>query len=352
VYPALTVLKAISKEADANHWVGGKNGIESGLVRREGVPFEAIPAAGVHGVGLRSLPGNILRLVRGTFASLRIIQQFKPDVLFFTGGYLAVPMAFAGWRIPSVLYVPDIEPGMALQVLTRFARIIALTTDSSRKHFPSKKRLEVTGYPVRPELGQWNRKNASAKLGIHPELTTLLFFGGSLGARSINRSVIHHLEELLQRAQIVHITGNLDWEEVQAARSCLPLALIERYHIFSYLHEEMGAALASADLVISRAGASTLGEFPYFGLPAILIPYPHAWRYQKVNASYLQEHEGAILLQDELIIEQLVPLICSLLDTPQKLDCMREKMLSLRKPDAAEKIAQLIVEAAHTGGRT
>jgi UDP-N-acetylglucosamine--N-acetylmuramyl-(pentapeptide) pyrophosphoryl-undecaprenol N-acetylglucosamine transferase len=113
----------------------------------------------------------------------------------------------------------------------------------------------------------------------------------------------------------------------------------------------MGAALASADLVISRAGASTLGEFPYFGLPAILIPYPYAWRYQKVNAAFLQDHEGAVLLQDELIAEQLFPLICSLLDTPQKLDHMRANMLALRQPQAAEHIARLIVSAAQSGGQ-
>ena len=351
MYPALTVLKAISKEADAILWVGGEKGIEAGLVRREGLPFEAIPAAGLHGVGLRSLPGNIFRLVQGIFASFKIIRQFKPDVLFFTGGYVAVPMAVAGWNIPSVLFVPDIEPGLALKVLTRFARIIALTTDSSRPYFPSNKRAEVTGYPVRPELGQWTRENARVRLGLHPDLTTLLFFGGSLGARSINRSVIQHLPELLQRAQIVHITGSLDWEEVQAARSSLPPALIDRYHIFAYLHEEMGAALAGADLVISRAGASTLGEFPYFGLPAVLIPYPYAWRYQKVNAAYLQDQEGAVLLQDELIGNQLIPLICSLLDTPKKLDQMRARMVSMRRPQAAEHIGRLIVEAARAGGK-
>ena len=350
MYPALTVLKAISKEADAILWVGGKKGIEAGLVQREGVPFEAIPAAGVHGVGLYALPGNILRLVNGMLASLRILKQFKPDVLFFTGGYVAVPMALAGWRIPSVVFVPDIEPGLALKVLSRFAHTIALTTEKSESYFKAHKKLEVTGYPIRPELGDWNKETACKKLHLHPDLPILLFFGGSLGAHSINRSVIHHLTELLQRAQLVHITGNPDWEEVQAARSSLPSALMERYHAYAYLHEEMGAALASADLVISRAGASTLGELPYFGLPAILIPYPYAWRYQKVNAAFLQDHEGAVLLQDELIAEQLVPLICSLLDTPQKLDQMRTHMLGLRRPQAAQHIARLIVAAAQHGG--
>ena len=158
VYPALAVLKAITKEADAILWVGGKRGIEAALVQRENVPFKAIPAAGVHGVGLSALPGNILRLVQGTLASWRILRQFKPDVLFFTGGYVAFPMALAGWRIPSVLYVPDIEPGMALNVLSRFAHAIALTVDESSKYFSNSKHTIVTGYPTRPELESGKKK--------------------------------------------------------------------------------------------------------------------------------------------------------------------------------------------------
>ncbi len=113
--------------------------MEAELVKKAGLPYTAIPAAGVHGVGLRALPGNILRLARGVLASRRILKEFQPEVLLFTGGYLAVPMALAGRHIPSLLYVPDIEPGLALKTLSRFASTIALTAEPSRTFFKHSK---------------------------------------------------------------------------------------------------------------------------------------------------------------------------------------------------------------------
>jgi len=101
--------------------------MEADLVQHAGVAYEAIPAAGVHGVGLRTLPGNISQLARGVIASRRILKRFKPDVLLFTGGYVAAPMAVAGARIPSLLFVPDIEPGLALKFISRTSRVIAVT---------------------------------------------------------------------------------------------------------------------------------------------------------------------------------------------------------------------------------
>ena len=113
VYPALAVLQTMQNKVEVL-WVGGEGGMEARLVERANVPFKTIPAAGVHGVSLKSLPGNVIRLVRGFFAARRILHEFKPDVLFFTGGYLAVPMALAGMDIPTALYIPDIEPALPL----------------------------------------------------------------------------------------------------------------------------------------------------------------------------------------------------------------------------------------------
>ncbi len=138
VYPAETVLDALELDKDSVLWVGGRGGIEETLVTRREIPFKAIPAAGVHGVGLKRLPGNIWKLLKGFFASTRILREFNPDVLLFTGGYVAFPMAVAALRRPSLLYVPDIEPGMALKALARFADRIALTTDTSAAYFPNK----------------------------------------------------------------------------------------------------------------------------------------------------------------------------------------------------------------------
>ena len=120
MYPALAVHNALRLERPdvETLWVGGEGGIEAGLLERTGIPFRTIPAAGVHGVGWKALPRNLLQVTRGVGASLRLLKGFRPEVLFFTGGYVAFPMAVAGWRIPSLLYVPDIEPGLALRVIS------------------------------------------------------------------------------------------------------------------------------------------------------------------------------------------------------------------------------------------
>ena len=334
-------------------WVGSEGGMEADLVMRAGLPYTSIPAAGVHGVGMRALPGNLWRLLRGFFASQRILHKFDPDVLFFTGGYVAVPMAAAnrlsyrpGKRPRSLLYVPDIEPGLALKTLARFADQIAVTVDSTPALLPGSARMVVTGYPTRPDLAVWERLKARQALGLAPDLPTVLVVGGSSGARSINRAVFAVLPELLGDVQVVHISGRLDWPEVEKAQQRLvielPAALQQRYRAFPYLHAEMGAALAAADLAISRAGASCMGEFPLFGLPALLVPYPHAWRYQVVNARYLEQRGAAVMLPDADLSAQLLPSVRRLLGDPQALAKMREAMRALAQPQAAGKIAEMI----------
>jgi UDP-N-acetylglucosamine--N-acetylmuramyl-(pentapeptide) pyrophosphoryl-undecaprenol N-acetylglucosamine transferase len=323
--------------------VGGEGGIEEPLVNRQGILFQAIPAAGVHGVGLSALPRNLATILRGLFAARRILNDFKPDVMFFTGGYVAVPVALAGSSIPSLLYVPDIEPGMALKSLAGMADFIAVTTGESQKFF--NKKVYETGYPLRADLAVWDRQTANQHLGIGGGRPVLLVFGGSKGARSINQAILSHLSDLLARFELIHISGELDWQTVRNAREQLPLEAAAHYHAMPYLHE-MGAALASADLVVSRAGASSLGEYPLFGLPAILIPYPHAWRYQKVNADYLTRRGAAVILQDHRLDDELLPTLNVLVENPNKLKAMRAAMFELSHPRAAEKIASALIDLA------
>ena len=343
MYPALAVHAALtSKVLDVDTlWVGGEGGMEESLVKRRGIAYQAIPSAGLHGVGLAALPRNILKLTRGFFAARRILNDFKPDVLFFTGGYVAAPMALAGLSVPTLLYVPDIEPGIALKSLARFSNAIAVTTEQSQKFF-NKKVIE-TGYPLRSDLAVWDRETANRHLGISSKKPVLLVFGGSKGARSINMAVLHELNALLEKFEIIHLTGELDWDEVRHHREQLPMDLAARYHAMPYLHE-MGAALAAADLVVSRAGASALGEFPLFGIPAALVPYPHAWRYQKVNADYLTNRGAAIMLEDSLLNEELLETLVVLMENPNKLRAMRAAMFELSHPRAAEKIAGILME--------
>ena len=345
MYPALAVHSALtSKVPDVDTlWVGGETGMEEALVTRQGIAFQSIPAAGVHGVGLVTMPRNLVLLGRGIFAARRILREFNPDVLFFTGGYVAVAVALAGRSIPLLLYVPDIEPGIALKSLARFSDVIAVTTEQSQQYF--NKRVYETGYPLRADLALWDRQTAQRHLGISGELPSLLVFGGSQGARSINMAVLHHLRALLQKFEIIHLTGELDWQSVKAEREQLPVELAARYHALPYLHE-MGAALAAADLVVSRAGASCLGEFPLFGLPAMLVPYPHAWRYQKVNSDYLARRGAAVILEDHRLKDELLVTLSILLDNPNKLKAMRAAMFGLSHPRAADKIASTLIKLA------
>jgi len=334
-------------------WVGGESGMEADLVQRAGVRFEAIPSAGVHGVGLHALPGNLWRLCRGFFASLRVLHAFRPHVLLFTGGYVAVPMAFASWLGrygKRLLYVPDIEPGLALKVIAKFANAIVLTVEESKVYFSRKTALTVTGYPLRPELARWTRSEALQVFNLSSNLPVLLVTGGSRGARSINRAISAGLPELLRSMQILHISGNLDWEEMDQARKDLPDNLAANYRLFPYLHEEMGAALCAADLAVMRAGASTLGELPLFGLPAVLVPYPYAWRYQKVNAAYLVERGGAEMLADADLSERIVPLVKSIMDDPIRRQKMRVALQTLARPEAAAEIAGLLSKLAAAAG--
>jgi UDP-N-acetylglucosamine--N-acetylmuramyl-(pentapeptide) pyrophosphoryl-undecaprenol N-acetylglucosamine transferase len=339
-------------------WIGGEGGMEEELVKREQIHFQAIPSAGVHGVGLRVLPGNIRKLWLGYRQARNILHEFKPDILFFTGGYLAVPVALAAPGYQKVLYVPDIQPALALQTLAFFADQIAITVEDSKQFFQGwlRKKLTVTGYPIREELKKWSRSGAQQELGLLPELPTLLVTGGSKGSRSINQAVMNALPDLLPVMQIVHLTGRLDWDTIVTQREALKnessvQAWLGRYHAFPFLHE-MGAALASADLVVSRAGASILGEYPYFGLPAILVPYPYAWKYQKVNANWLIERGAAVLLQNDELPEKFSKLVKEILLDKHHLEKMQSSSRLLSNPNAVSTIAELVVQVAKQGKRS
>jgi UDP-N-acetylglucosamine--N-acetylmuramyl-(pentapeptide) pyrophosphoryl-undecaprenol N-acetylglucosamine transferase len=226
-------------------------------------------------------------------------------------------------------------------VLQRFVRRVAITVPESAVYFPDGKTV-ATGYPLRRNMQEATREAALAHFDLDPERKTLLVFGGSRGARSINHALLDILPELLDDGlQIIHISGTLDWEQIKARRAML--SDNRHYHAFPYLHHEMGLAMAGADLVVSRAGASTLGEFPFFGLPSVLIPYPHAWRYQKVNADYLAERGAALALNDADMPRDLLPTIRQLFGDPARLAGMRAAASSLAQPDGARRVAQELV---------
>ncbi len=350
VYPALAPIEALRKLNPhlEIHWVGAVGGMEADLVRRADIPYTPIHGAGVVGVGAFKALIGIFRLAVGFLQAMGIVLRFRPHALFVTGGYTAVAVTIACWllRVPIAVYLPDVEPGSGVRFVARFASLVMVTLPDSRKYFTGKQ-VVVTGYPLRPEIiaaTQQSPQQARAHFGLQPDKRTVFVFGGSRGARSLNHAVLSHAESLVRQAgvQLLHISGTLDWEAVQKARQALPTDVQSAYFVTPYLHEDMGSAFAAADLVVARAGASTLGELPAFALPAILVPYPHAWRYQKVNADALAQSGAAIVQPDEQLQANLFDLIDALVQEPTRLATMRQAARSLAQPNAAERMAQAL----------
>lgn len=318
--------------------------MEAQLVAYAGLPFIGIPAGGLHGVGLVKAVRSGQQLVRGTFAAMRHMQRGRPDAILTTGGYVSGPVALAAaiQRVPILVYLPDIEPAQSVKAVGRLAARIGATVEDSRVFLQAKK-IVVTGYPLGDRITRWNREGGREALHLDPGALVLLVFGGSRGARSINQALMANLPALVDLADVVHVSGELDWPDVSAAREVLPENVKAHYHAYPYLHDEMGAAMAAADLVVCRAGASTLGEFPYFGLPSILVPYPYAWRYQKVNAEWLAQRGAALVVEDGDLAEKIVPIVRDLLTDTQRREAMAAAARELARPDAAGRLAKLLL---------
>lgn len=329
--------------------MGGVASVEERLAKRAGVAFFGVPAGGVHGLAPWRAARNLVKLIRAWWRVLRLGCRQRPRALFVTGGYASVPVALAArlLRVPILLYLPDIEPGLAVRFIARLATRVGVTTEDSQAYLPEGKVI-VTGYPIRPEFTEARRDQARDALNLTQDEPVVLVFGGSHGARSINRAVAQNLEELLEEAQVVHLSGELDWPWVAQRAEELPSDLRARYHPLPYLHE-MGQALAAADLAVCRAGASTLGELPYFGLPAVLVPYPYAWRYQRVNAEWLSARGAAVVLEDERLGQDLVPVVKDLLAHPERLSRMREHSQALALPGATARLADQLRTLAGEG---
>jgi UDP-N-acetylglucosamine--N-acetylmuramyl-(pentapeptide) pyrophosphoryl-undecaprenol N-acetylglucosamine transferase len=322
--------------------------MERELVMREQIPFTAIQAGAVNGVGVLNAARGVVRMLRGVVDAQRVLGRFKPDVVLLTGGFVGVPVAIAARlrRTPSVVYLPDIEPGMALKLMARFCTKVATTTEDSAAYIDRAK-MVVTGYPVRDAFAGLTRDAARDTLDLPRDARVLLVFGGSKGAQSINRAVVTGCAALLAHAHVVQVTGAANWDEVSAAHAALSPELRARWHIYKYLHEEMAAAMVAADLAVCRSGASALGELTYVGLPAVLVPYPYAWRYQKVNADYLVQRGAARRLDDGALAADLVAVVSTMLQDTAMLARMRTAAHALGRRDGAQRIAQVLMECSH-----
>lgn len=288
---------------------------------------------------------NLLKVFKGIGEAWKIVREFSPDAIFATGGYVSVPIVLAGrfQGVPSLIYLPDLEPGLAVRFLSILASRIAVTFPEVLRFFPPGKTV-VTGYPVRKELLEVTAEEGRKYFGLEEGLKTVLVFGGSRGARSINRALAGSLQVLLDLCQVIHISGYPDYEEMKAVESSLPPEKRKRYKVFPYLHREMGLALAVADLVVARAGAATLGEFPALGKPAILVPYPYAGGHQERNAKFLADKGAALVIPDHELSDAFLPTVLGLLKDDEEIRVMKERAKAIAFPGAAEKLAELLRE--------
>jgi len=349
VYPILAVVEQLRSENKSSPevcYVGNASGVEANLAIKAGLPFEGISTAGLRGSAPWALPSHVGKLVWGTAQSIGVIDRFAPQAILATGGYVCAPLVLAAWirSMPILMHLPDLAPGVAIRVLARFATRIAVSFSPSKSFFAPGKAV-VTGYPVRTKLFKADKLGSRQKLGLDERERTLLAFGGSQGAHSINLAICEVLAELLKICQVVHISGKADEPWLKGRRDELPQALARRYSVYAYLHEEMIDALAAADLVVARAGAATTAEFPAVALPSILIPYPYAGRHQELNADYMVKNGAAVKIDDaDLRDGVLLRTVTELFEDPQKLAGLGDGTRRLAQPEAARCIAQLLRE--------
>jgi UDP-N-acetylglucosamine--N-acetylmuramyl-(pentapeptide) pyrophosphoryl-undecaprenol N-acetylglucosamine transferase len=347
--PALSVEDASQPPGGLEiRYAGTADGIEAKLAPQAGLDFVAIQAGQVRIRNPFKLARSGVKLLYGGWQARGLMRDWRPDAVFVTGGYACAPVVWAAHRqrIPILIYLPDMTPGLAVERLARYADQIAVSFPEVARFFPDK--AIVTGYPVRSELGKRSssKAEARARFDLAPKQPTALVFGGSRGARSINIATAAILPQLLEIAQVIHITGDLDWPLSQERTAGLGDEQRHRYRAYPYLHEEITAAFDAADLVVARAGAATLGEFPALGLPAILIPLPISGGHQQPNADYLAERGAAIAIADADMPEKLWPTLHDLLTHPAELTAMSQASASLAQPDAAERIAAALAALA------
>lgn len=318
------------------------------MSQRAEIPFQAIDVGGIRGLSPAAAARNLWRLFKNVGKVRAIIHTFEPNAIFATGGYVSAPVIWAGARenIPSVVYLPDLEPGWAIRASARWATRIAISFPEAAKYFPRGKSV-VTGYPVRAGFYQTDRAAARGMFDLDPHARTVTIFGGSRGAHRINEAVAANLADLARLAQLIVITGRDDeaWMNAQVSDEWRP-----RVRVFGYLDDDFPSALAAADVVVARAGAATLGEFPALGLPAIVVPYPFAGKHQERNAKFLVEHGAAIRVDDAHLRRDLVPLLKKLLDAPEQLKAMGDAARGLAQPNAAANIAALLCSMAKEKG--
>jgi UDP-N-acetylglucosamine--N-acetylmuramyl-(pentapeptide) pyrophosphoryl-undecaprenol N-acetylglucosamine transferase len=341
VFPALAVAEEVRRRNPVNEvlLVGTEKGLEARVVAAAGYRLRTLPASGVKGLSLGAKLRGLALAARSLWGSHRLLREFRPHAVLGVGGYASgatmLTAALEGW--PTVLFEPNAQPGLTNRLLAPLVRRVAVTYQETARRFGPK--AVRTGSPVRADFLRVPGKT-------HQPPFTLLIFGGSQGALAINRAVVDALDTLLAGRlplRFVHQSGERDYNAVRVAYARREV----NAEVLPFIID-MPARLAEADLVVCRAGASTVAELTAAGRAAILIPFPHATdQHQLRNAEALARAGAARLLeQPALTPARLAEEVLDLLRQPEQLKEMEAAARRQAAPDAAARIADLIESVA------
>lgn len=349
IYPALAVATSLRRRASAPEidWVGGRRGLEGRLVRDAGFRIRLLALRSLRSVERDvHLVADPIRLAISVPQALGLLLQRRPAAIFTTGGYLAIPVLLAArlLGIPVVLWEGNVVPGRSVRATARLATVVAVSFAETCRALGAR-RCYVTGTPIR-DVGAGDRLAARSRLGIGPNERLLLVFGGSQAVRRFSLAVDGALPRLVERWHVLQVTGEAGYADALAARQRLPEAVRARYRPEPFLREGMLDALAAADLVIGRAGSSTLAEVAAFGLPMVVVPYPYAGGHQRSNAVSMAAAGAARLIDDDAFDAEALLGAAAILDDPRVHAEMAAAARRLARPAAADAVADLVLAVA------
>ncbi|MEG1580711.1 MAG: undecaprenyldiphospho-muramoylpentapeptide beta-N-acetylglucosaminyltransferase [Bacteroidaceae bacterium] len=350
IFPAISIAHAIqAKHPDAEIlFVGAEGRMEMQRVPAEGYRIEGLPICGFNRKNLLSNVKVAYKIMQSRYRARKIISDFHPMVAVGVGGYASGPTlnVAASMGIPTLLQEQNSYAGVTNKILAKGASKICVAYEGMERFFPAEK-LMLTGNPVRQTLlaHPSSHEDALKEFGLDPQKKTVLIIGGSLGARTINESVLSHLVLIRQSGmQFIWQTGKFYSNEIkeELTKRGTPNNLI-----ISDFIADMGRAYAAADIVISRAGASSISEFCLLGKPVILVPSPNvAEDHQTKNAQALVQKNAALCVKDSEAKMMLIPIAINTAEQPEKLDEMSQNIKKLAHPNAAEVIADEVYKLA------
>lgn len=348
IYPALAVLQSLAgRTADLEvRWIGGHRGLESTVVPKAGYRLDRLSLRTLRTVDVSVAAAmDPVRLGLSVPQATWRLARWRPDVVFTTGGYVAIPVlsAAAVLRIPSVMWEGNRIAGRSVRATARLATVLACAFPGTARELPG--RTYTTGTPIRSFAGV-DRASARASLGLPPDLPVVLVFGGSQAVRRLNEAVAAALPDVLERVAVLHLTGDTAYAEALRRREALPEDRRERYRVFPFLGAEMAGALVASDLLVGRAGSSTLAEAAAVGLPLVVVPYPHAAAHQKANARELADAGAAVIVADEAFDGAAFADACAIVADEPRRAAMAAASRSLGRPGSANAVASLLLDLA------